>query len=108
MAHYLVRGRPKPDRVEDLRRRLEEGAFAHMNPFGRELTRSLRRARVRDDGEAVWEEEDYCSPPLAQEREAVLDEYFTDLEWKRVEEGEGWDRVRDLPSLFPELPAAPE
>lgn len=79
-----------------------------MNPFGRELTRSLRRARVRDDGEAVWEEEDYCSPPLAQERDAVLDEYFTGLEWERVEEGEGWDRVRDLPPLFPELAAAPE
>lgn len=61
MAQYLVRGRPKPDRVEDLRRRLAERAFAHMNPFGRELARSLRRARVRD-----------------------------------------------LPSLFPELAAAPE
>lgn len=47
MAHYLVRGRPKPDRVAD-------------------------------------------------------------LEWERVEEGEGWERVRDLPSLFPELADAAE
>mgnify|MGYP000084754525 CR=1 FL=1 len=29
-------------------------------------------------GEAAWIEEDYCSPPLAQER-TVLDDYFTDL-----------------------------
>jgi hypothetical protein len=27
----------------------------------------------------IWSEEDYCSPPLAMEREAVLDRYFTDI-----------------------------
>ena len=39
-----------------------------MRPFGRSLTYSLEHARLRDDGYAVWEEEDYCAPPLAQER----------------------------------------
>jgi hypothetical protein len=29
------------------------------------------------------EEEDYCSPPLAQERAAVLDTYFDDITVER-------------------------
>ena len=27
----------------------------------------------------MWAEEDYCSPPLAMERESVLDRYFEDI-----------------------------
>ena len=51
-------------------------------------------------GEAVWEEEDYCTPPLAMERAAVLDRYFLDLRVERVEEGEGFRRIAHLPSLW--------
>jgi hypothetical protein len=51
----------------------------------------------------VWEEEDYCRPPLAQEREAVLDRYFEDLSVERVERGSGWEQISDLPPLFPAL-----
>ena len=51
----------------------------------------------------MWEEEDYCSPPLAQERAAVLDEYFDNLRVTSVEKNEGWAQIRDLPALFPEL-----
>jgi hypothetical protein len=39
----------------------------------------LARRRIRKDGAAVWEKEDYCHTPLAQERAAVLDSYFHDL-----------------------------
>jgi hypothetical protein len=72
-------------------------------PFGRALTHALRNARIRSDGVAVWEEEDYCSPPLAEERAAVLDAYFGDFRVQTVSEGEGWERIEDLPRLFPEL-----
>jgi len=51
---------------------------------------------------AVWEEEDYCAPPLAQERAAVLDDYFHDLRVEKVKEGEGWSKIEALPRLFPE------
>ena len=34
--------------------------------------------------------QDYCSPPLAQERAAVLDEYFEDLRVTAVQRNEGW------------------
>ena len=55
---------------------LQEERYATMRPFGRSLTYSLNHARFREDGYAVWEEEDYCSPPLAQKREAALDEDY--------------------------------
>ena len=58
------------------------------------------------DGVAVWEEEDYCRPPLVQEREAVLDTYFRDLRAEPVEEGSGWDMIEDLPRLFSEFAEA--
>ena len=76
MAYYLVTAKPKPDRLPNLLRNLQERAYFTMRPFGRSLTYSLENARLRDDGYAVWEEEDYCSPPLAQERAAALDEFF--------------------------------
>jgi hypothetical protein len=99
MAYYLVRARLKEDRLPDLRVQLDRRAFADLRPFGRSLTRSLEGAR-RENDVAVWEEEDYCSPPLAQEREAVLDDYFEGIEVEEVAEGEGWQRIESLPSLY--------
>ena len=51
------------------------------------------------DGIATWEEEDYCSPPLAEERAAVLDNYFDQISVERVDAGEGWKRIEALPKL---------
>ena len=99
MAHYLVRATPKEDRLPDLRVQLDRKAFTDLRTFGRALTRSLEGAR-REDNAAVWEEEYYCSPPLAQEREAVLDDYFERIEVEEVAEGEGWRRIESLPSLY--------
>ena len=106
MAYYLVAARPKPDRLPDLLSNLRERAYLTMRPFGRSLTYSLEHARLRDDGYAVWEE-DYRTPPLAQERSAALDEFFDDLEVTVVERGGGWARIEELPRLFPPLAARP-
>lgn len=103
MAFYLVRATPKKDRLQELESRLREDAFLGMKPFGRALSHSLCNARRREDGGAVWEEEDYCSPPLAQERAAVLDDYFEDLSVTPVSRGEGWKAIESLPPLFPGL-----
>jgi hypothetical protein len=100
MAYYLVTARPKEEKLPRLRDELERDAFIQMRPFGRALSRSLNGARRTDQSIAVWEEEDYCSPPLAQEREAVLDDYFEGIEVEEVEEGQGWARIESLPSLF--------
>jgi hypothetical protein len=56
-------------------------------------------ARTQADGTAIWEEEDYCSPPLAQERAAVLDTYFDESKVEQVNAGEGWTRIKTLPKL---------
>ncbi len=103
MAYYLVEAAAKEERLPELGERLEKDEFLSMRPFGVSVTFSLRGARRRPDGGVVWEEEDYCSPPLAQERAAVLDEYFDAVRVTSVEKNEGWAQIRDLPPLFPEL-----
>lgn len=103
MAFYLVSAVPKHGLMDELGERLAADAFLELKPFGRSLTHALRNARLRRDGVAVWEEEDYCSPPLAQERAAVLDAYFHDLRTEAVDEGVGWKKISPLPPLFPEL-----
>ncbi len=77
-----------------------------MRPFGEALDYSLPNARVEPDGWTVWEENDYCDPPLAMERAAVLDKYFADLSVEKVKKGEGWKRINHLPRLWAETRAA--
>lgn len=103
MAHYLVSAKPKWERLEQLAERVRSGEVQSMQPFGRALDESMRGARLRGPDEAVWEEEDYCRPPLKMERAAVLDDYFESIEVERVDPGEGWDKISDLPKLWDQL-----
>lgn len=103
MAYYLVTAKPKSGRLESLLEKLRHRAYESMRPFGKAMTYSLTNARIREDGYAAWEEEDYCSPPLAQERAAVLDEFFDELSVTPVRKGAGWAKIDRLPLLFPEL-----
>jgi len=100
MAYYLVQAKLKGDSLTELRSRLDGGEIRQMQPFGRALQYSLDSARIEKPDWAVWEEEDYCNPPLAQERAAVLDTYFTDLSVELVEQGKGWEQVASLPKLW--------
>jgi hypothetical protein len=104
MAYYLVSAVPRHDRLGELQSRLARAEFKSLRPFGRALSRGLSGARRAADGRAVWEEEDYCRPPLAEERAAVLDHYFDELSVEPVERGAGWQRIAGLPRLFPDLP----
>jgi hypothetical protein len=99
MAYYLIRAKPKLEWLAELQTRLAENAFVNLRPFGKALTHSLNEARSQPDGTAVWEEEDYCSPPLAQERAAVLDRYFDEISVEQVNVGEGWKQIEALPKL---------
>jgi hypothetical protein len=103
MAHYLVTAKPKSDRLGHLLANLRKRTYVSMRPFGKTMTRSLENARLREDGYAIWEEEDYCSPPLAQERAAALDEFFDELKVIPVKEGAGWEKIEQLPRLLPDL-----
>jgi len=55
-----------------------------------------------ETGTAVWVEEDYCRPPLAMERAAVLDAFFDDITIveEDIDEAAGWSRIDDLPGLW--------
>lgn len=99
MAYYLVRAIPTGD-LSELREQLDKEEIIVMQPFGQALHHSLTNARLAAQGSWIWEEEDYCRPPLAMEREAVLDDYFEDITVEIVERGEGWARIEDLPSAW--------
>ena len=104
MAHYLVRARLKVDIANELRQRVLNEEFLSMRPFGKSLTRSMNGLRYDPNtDEVLWEEEDYCSPPLAMERSAVLDKYFDDICVESLPEGEGWERISDLPALWEDI-----
>ncbi len=104
MAYYLVRAKPKLNKLGELENLLMKKAFEGLRPFGQALSTGLCGARIEEDGSALWEEEDYCSPPLAMERAAVLDTYFDDIQVEAVKLGDGWNRIHSLPRLFPGLP----
>ena len=103
MAYYLVHARPRAELLPALEDGLRAGAYRELEPFGRALSASRRDARLAPDGRACWEEEDYCRPPLAQERAAVLDRHFADIVVEAVEQGAGWRQIAALPRLFPAL-----
>lgn len=102
MAHYLVKAQIQKDLMTDLRTRLDSGEINKMRPFGTALQYSLDHARLDPQGQdwVIWEEEDYCVPPLAQERAAILDTYFTNLGVEKVQEGKGWERIKSLKMLW--------
>lgn len=105
MAYYLVKAQYHRNLLAELRRRLDSGEIHQMRPFGTALQYSLDHARLdlQGNGWAIWEEEDYCRPPLAQERAAVLDTYFTNLSVEPVKEGQGWKRIESLPALWDDV-----
>jgi hypothetical protein len=103
MTFYLVRAKPRKERLESLREEISSGKIMRMRPFGHALQNSLENARVDTENPdyAVWIEEDYCSPPLAMERESVLDRYFTEIAVERIEsEEEGWKSIHDKHRLW--------
>ena len=100
MAYYLVRAKPVEELLPELRQRLDSGEIRVMRPFGQALQYGLENARQKEDGVAVWEEEDYCSPPLAQERAAILDTYFRELDVERVKKDNGWKQIESLPRMW--------
>jgi hypothetical protein len=87
MALYMVKARPRKELLENLQNDLNSGKTSKMRPFGHALQYSLENPRIDTENPdyAMWIEEDYCSPPLAMERESVLDQYFNIIEVLRVE-----------------------
>ena len=100
MTFYLVKAKPKSN-IDQLRQYMDKGMIYTLIPFGKSLQFSLENARIDESGNALWIEEDYCSPPLAMEREAVLDQYFDDIQVQVVSsEEQEWDRIKSKQTLW--------
>ena len=103
MAIWLVKARPREEKLDELRSRLDSGEIEAMTPFGTALDGGLRNARLNlEDHFAYWEEEDYCHPPLAQEREAILDDYFDELVVLEdvKQRGRAWKQIQSFQSMW--------
>ena len=104
MTHYLVSAKIKQGVAAEVRQRIADESFINMKPFGKTLARAMFQIRQAPvSGKVYWEEECYCSPPLAMERTAVLDQYFTEINAEQLSEGEGWARISELPILWDEI-----
>lgn len=77
--HYRVTARLRPGTEAALLRRLTDGSVAAQKPDGAEIVAAMERAVIGADGEVRWTETCFCSPPLAHERETVLDAHFRDI-----------------------------
>jgi hypothetical protein len=72
---YLVRARLKPGMEKALRRAIDRGTLGAGSVAGDEYLRTMRDARLYDDGTARWVEVCYCSIPLEEER-PYWEEFF--------------------------------
>ena len=76
---YHVQATFRESTAAELLTKLTDGSVAAQRPDGSEIVRSLERAVVNTDGRIEWSERCYCSPPLAHERETVLDSHFDEI-----------------------------
>lgn len=104
MSFYFVRAEVKKDKLDELTVKLMNEEFKDLQPFGRALNFSLKNAKILEDNILAWEEEDYCSPPLAQEKKAVLNKYFDNIKIELVLKGEGWKKINHLRGMFTSVP----
>ena len=103
MTLYLVKAKIK-NHILELRQEMESGKIKNLYRMVNLCIIAQKSKRDFKEGVyALWIEEDYCSPPLAMERESVLDRYFDDLIVEVVEsEKAGWAKIKDKPSMWAE------
>jgi hypothetical protein len=75
---------------------LNSGEISRLRPFGKTLQYGFNAKIDPKDDYVLWIEEDYCTPPLAMERESVLDRYFEDITVQLItSEKEGQDSAEN-------------
>jgi len=88
---YKVRARLRPGTEAALLQKLTDGTVASQRPDGPEIVASMARAVMTGDGQVEWSETCYCSPPLAHERETVLDRHFDAISTREIGAHETYD-----------------
>ena len=81
---YQVRARLRPGAEAALLQKLTDGSVASQRPDGAEIVAAMARAVLTGDGQVEWSETCYCSPPLAHERETVLDHHFDAISTREI------------------------
>lgn len=82
---YFVTAQLRAETAADLRRALRDDTIHTQKPDGQEIVDAMARAVVTADGTVEWSELCYCEPPLAHERQTVLDRYFDRISIRRVD-----------------------
>ena len=77
---YSVRAKLIDEQASEFHRNLSNGTIAQGRPDGEEMTASMERARIADDGYVRWPATCFCPTPLQHEREVQLDRYFAEIE----------------------------
>jgi hypothetical protein len=88
---YKVKARFKEVSAAEFQRKLLDGTIANQKPDGPELVDSMNRAVLKESGEVEWSELCYCNPPLAHERQTVLDDHFDDISTEVIETHQEYD-----------------
>ena len=81
---YKVCAQLRPGTEAALLQKLTDGTVASQRPDGPEIVASMERAVLTGDGHVEWSETCYCNPPLAHERETVLDHHFDDISTQQI------------------------
>lgn len=82
---YKVTAQFKAASAAEFRRKLGDGTIARQQPDGQEMVDSMNRAVVTKSGDVEWSERCYCKPPLAHERQTVLDHHFDHISAEVIE-----------------------
>lgn len=88
---YKVTGRLKKQSAGEFRRKLLDGTIGEQKPDGREIVAAMNRAVVTATGDIQWSETCYCDPPLAHERQTVLDHHFENISTEVIDAHEQYD-----------------
>ena len=88
---YKVTARLKAASAGAFRRKLLDGTIGEQKPDGREIVAAMNRAVVMAGGDIQWSETCYCDPPLAHERQTVLDHHFDDITTQVIDAQQQYD-----------------
>ena len=66
---YSVRAKLIDEQASEFHRNLSNGTIAQGRPDGEEMTASMERARIADDGYVRWTETCFCLTPPSNMKE---------------------------------------
>ena len=82
---YLIRAKFIEEKKGEFFKKLDDGTIAAQRPDGKEISASMRRARIVAPGMIEWCETCFCATPLAHERATVYDHYLTNIQTQEID-----------------------